>query len=350
MSLTLWFDDADAQSGSQVGGKFSSLAEMAAAGFGVPPAFAVTTEAYSTFMRESGLEERAHATHDPTAREAMRAAIEQAPLPAAIADAIAAAYERLCTRVGSSEVPVAVRSSGVAEDLASASFAGQYQTYLWVIGVDAVRKHVRSCWTGLFGEPVLAYRPGGQDLGAGELAMAVVVQQMVQPRAAGVMFTLDPVIGDRSKIVIEGSWGLGEAVVSGEVNPDRFRVDKVTLEVVDRTIAEKSQEFRFDPASGVGLHPVTAERRNAPCLDDADVARLAALAKKIERHRGAPQDIEWAVDEAGELHVLQVRSETVWSRREARTVSIGGTNAVDLVLGFVGGRRPGPGGDSGRKA
>lgn len=340
MKHVLWLDDPDGQSGALVGGKFSSLAEMAAAGFAVPPAFAVTTDAYAAFLQEAALEEQAHAAHDRAAGEAIRAAIESAPLPEAVSTAIADAYARLCDETGIADVPVAVRSSGVAEDLAGASFAGQYETYLWVIGVDAVLAHVRRCWTGLFGEPVLAYRPHGEDLGAAGFAMAVVVQQMVQARAAGVMFTLDPVSGDRSKIVIEGSWGLGEAVVSGEVTPDRFRADKVMLEIVDRAVAEKTEEFRFDPESGVGLHPVPDERRAAPSLTDEQVVALATLAKQIERHRGAPQDIEWAVDEAGAVHVLQVRPETVWSRRPVPTVSAGASSALDLVLGtFAAGGR-----------
>jgi pyruvate,water dikinase len=343
MTHVLWLDDPDARSGALVGGKFSSLAELTAAGFGVPPAFAVTTEAYAAFLREAALEEQAHAVHDHAAGEAMRAAIEAAPLPAAVADAVDASYARLCADTGVGDVPVAVRSSGVAEDLAGASFAGQYETYLWIVGADAVRQHVRRCWTGLFGDPVLAYRPEGADLGASGLAMAVVVQQMVQARAAGVMFTLEPVTGDRSKIVIEAAWGLGEAVVSGEVTPDRFLVDKVTLEIVKRTVSEKTEEFRFDPDTGVGLHPVPDERRAAPCLDDAQIVALATLAKRIERHRGAPQDIEWAVDEEGRVHVLQVRPETVWSRRESRTVAAGTKSAVDLVLGtFVAGGRLSP--------
>jgi pyruvate,water dikinase len=324
MSYVLWLDDAEARSGEAVGGKFASLAEMSGAGFGVPTAFAVTTGAYRDFLRASGLEEQARATTAESG-PAMQEAIEAAPLPEEIAAAISSAYARL-----GDEVPVAVRSSGVAEDLAGASFAGQYETYLWIVGAEAVLEHVRRCWTGLFGEAVLSYRPGGAT---GDLGMAVVVQQMVPARAAGVMFTLDPVTGDRSKIVIEGSWGLGEAVVSGEVTPDRFRVDKVTLEPIGRTIAEKVVEYGPE-----GPQEVPEERRAVACLEDAQVAELAALAKRIESHRGAPQDIEWAVDEAGTVYVLQVRPETVWSQRGARTVSVGGKSAVDLVLGtFAGG-------------
>ena len=212
-ALVLWLDEAEADAGPAVGGKFASLAEMACAGFGVPPAFAVTTAAYRGFMRESGLEERARAVRATaaggnlvavtTAGAALGDAIQAAPLPAALVASITAAYGRLCDGAGTADVPVAVRSSGVAEDLTGASFAGQYDTYLWVIGIDAVLEHVRRCWTGLFGPQVLTYHPGGA--GAGDLDMAVVVQVLVQPRAAGVMFTLDPVTGDRSKIVIESA-------------------------------------------------------------------------------------------------------------------------------------------------
>lgn len=350
--LVLWLDEVGEDPGSLVGGKFSSLAEMRTSGFGVPPAFAVTTAAYRSFMRESGLDEHARALLGgldrgdleavEVAGEAMRHAIEGAPFSAAIATAVTAAYARLCEGAGCVDVPVAVRSSGIAEDSAGASFAGQYDTYLWVIGEDEVRNRVRRCWTGLFGAAVLTYRPEGGEVAAGDPGMAVIVQQMVEPRAAGVMFTLDPVTGDRSKVVIEAAWGLGEAVVAGEVTPDRFRIDKVTLEVIGRTIVDKPEEYRFEPGSGTRLRPVPDERRRTSSLDDATLGQLATLAKRIERHRGAPQDIEWAVDDAGRIHVLQVRPETVWSRREARTVAGGSVSAVDLVLGaFVsGGRLP----------
>jgi pyruvate,water dikinase len=335
MSYVLWPDDAGAQAGERVGGKFSSLAEMIASGFGVPPAFAVTTDAVAAFMSESGLEEEARDVGDDLAAGArIRAKMEETPLPAPVADAIVSAYARLCDDTGIADVPVAVRSSGVAEDLAGASFAGQYDTYLWIEGADAVLEHVRRCWTGLFADTVLTYRPGG---GIGDASMGVVVQQLVQPRAAGVMFTLDPVSGDRSKIVIEGAWGLGEAVVSGEVTPDRYRIDKVTLEIVDRAVSDKAVEHVRE-----GLRDVPDDRRSAPCLEDVHVLELATLAKKIEKHRGAPQDIEWAVDEGGTVHVLQVRPETVWSQKGARTVGLGGKSAVDLVLGtFVTGGKLG---------
>jgi pyruvate, water dikinase len=340
MTYVLWLGDADAQSGALVGGKFASLAELTAAGFGVPPAFAVTTDALAAYMLGSGLEDEARAVHDDVAAGArMQQRIASTPLPPDVAAQVTQAYERLCDRVGVADVPVAVRSSGVAEDLDGASFAGQYDTYLWVRGAASVLDHVRRCWAGLFGEAVLSYRPGG---GVGDASMAVVVQQLVLPRAAGVMFTLDPVNGDRSKIVVEASWGLGEAVVAGEVTPDRYRVDKVTLDIVERVVSEKAVEYRWVDGA-VAPMPVPEERRSEPCLADEDVAALAELAKRIERHRGAPQDVEWALDDANVLHVLQVRPETVWSRREAKTVAGAGKSAVDLVLGsfLTGGRLTG---------
>ncbi|HEY2440098.1 MAG TPA: PEP/pyruvate-binding domain-containing protein [Solirubrobacteraceae bacterium] len=338
----VWLEQAEEGSSSLLGGKCSSLAEMVQAGFGVPPAFAVTTRAYSDFMDQDGLLDAARkvrAESDPENLDEIERAsseitqrIESTPMPPVVAEAVRAAYAELCERAGVDAVPVAVRSSGVAEDLAGASFAGQYETYLWITGADAVIEHVRRCWTGLFGPQVLTYRPEGDTPGQEEIGMAVGVQQMVAARAAGVMFTLDPVTGDRSKIVIEGAWGLGEAVVSGLVTPDRYRVDKVTLELLTSEVADKAQEFRFEPGAGVGLRDVPEPRRTQACLADEQVVALAMLAKRIERHRGAPQDIEWAVDEHGEVHVLQVRPETVWSRRAAKPIATGRT-AMDMVIG-----------------
>ena len=352
-ALVVWLDDPDRASASVLGGKFASLAEMACAGFAVPAGFAVTTEAYRRFEAGTGLEADARAARsvDPEdlaaveeASARMTAAIEAAPLPDDVAVAVDAAYARLEELAGAPDTPVAVRSSGVAEDLGGASFAGQYETFLWVTGADEVRRHVRRCWTGLFSAPVLTYRPPAGDAPPGDAGMAVGVQRMVVPRAAGVMFTLDPLNGDRSKIVLEGAWGLGEAVVSGEVTPDRFRVDKVTLEVLGREVSTKEVECRFDAgARAVRMVPVPAERRDASCLEDEHVIALATLAKRIERHRGAPMDIEWAVDEHGGVHVLQVRPETVWSRRPKQPVGgAGGTGVQRVLAKFMAGAVPAP--------
>jgi pyruvate,water dikinase len=341
--MIVWLDDTGDTSARVLGGKFSSLAEMTQAGFAVPGGFGITTAAYEAFVEHNGLEAvlrdetAALDTGDLEAVEALSARLTarilEAPLPPELETAIADAYATLAERMGNAELPVAVRSSGVSEDLAGASFAGQYDTYLWVMGREAVAEHVKRCWSGLFGPQVLTYRPqdGMDTAGAG---MCVGVQAMVPARAAGVMFTLDPVTGDRSKIVIEACWGLGEGVVSGDVTPDRFRVDKVTLEMLASELAVKESMHAFDPASGtVTLRDVPADRRELACLADTTVVELATLAKRIEKHRGAPQDIEWAVDDDARVHVLQVRPETVWSQRPARTVTgSGSSRAVDRVL------------------
>jgi pyruvate, water dikinase len=328
---------------------------MVQAGFGVPRAFGVTTNAYWAFMGQEGLLEAARelrANLDPSDLDAVERAsaeitvrMESTSMPEVVAAAIRDAYAELCQTAEVDQLPVAVRSSGVAEDLAGASFAGQYETYLWIAGADAVIDHVRKCWTGLFGAQVLTYRPEGDAPGHEEMGMGVAVQQIVPARAAGVMFTLDPVTGDRSKVVIEGSWGLGEAVVSGLVTPDRYRLDKVTLELLASEIAEKAQEFRFEAGTGVGLQDVPAERRGQACLSEEQAVALATLAKRIERHRKAPQDIEWAVDERGEAHVLQVRPETVWSRKAQQSIATG-RSAMDMVMGkFMAGARSAGGGE-----
>jgi pyruvate,water dikinase len=148
--------------------------------------------------------------------------------------------------------------------------------------------------------------------------MCVGVQVMVRARSAGVMFTLDPVSGDRSKIVIESCWGLGEGVVKGDVTPDRHRVDKITLEVLDREIGVQAEEYRFDEATGgVGLRPIEGDRGGECSLTEVEVVRIAELGKRVERHRGSPQDLEWAIDHDGALRLLQARPETVWAAKRA---------------------------------
>jgi pyruvate, water dikinase len=342
--FVLWIDEPEAVGSRLLGGKFASLAEMTAGGFAVPGGFGITTVAYRYFLETAGLAERARevrasAVGADLARvqelsAEFTAAIEAAPLPADLEAAIRAGYAELERRTGRTGLPVAVRSSGESEDLAGASFAGQYDTFLWIRGADDVLRHVRSCWAGMFGAAVLTYRPDADATAvAVDHGICVGVQQMVEARSAGVMFTLDPVTGDRSKVVIEGCWGLGEGVVSGGVTPSRYVVDKVTFEVLKREVAHQDSQYGFDPAVGaVGLVPVAAERCDAPCLDDVQIRTLAELAKRIERHRGAPQDIEWAVSDAGDVHVLQVRPETVWSHRPAEQLVAERKSAVSHVL------------------
>jgi pyruvate,water dikinase len=348
----LWFEECDASSTATVGGKCASLGEMLKAGIAVPPGFAVTTGAYEEFLERSGTggiisELVAGVQFDDlhsvqVASEAIESAIVSAALPEDVEQAVRTAYDDLSARAGTSDVPVAVRSSATTEDLATASFAGPLETFLWVRGRDDVARHVLRCWAGLYSANALTYRERLGESSENPL-MSVGVQQMVEARAAGVVFTLDPVSGDRSKIALEAAWGLGEGVVSGTVDPDRCLVDKVTLEILSRAVSVKEVEYRLDPeTSTVIASAVPEERRAIACLDDAEVLELAAVAKGIERHYGRPQDIEWAMSGElgqGRVHVLQARAETVWSQREqpAPVVEVK-SSSVEYVLADLLGR------------
>jgi phosphoenolpyruvate synthase/pyruvate phosphate dikinase len=314
----LWLEECHAGSGPLVGGKAVGLGHLVRQGLRVPPGFVVTTAAY---------------------REAL-AGGRPVEVGERLAAEIAAAYRRL----GGDGAPVAVRSSATAEDTAEASFAGEHDTYLWVRGAEAVATHVSRCWASLFTFRAVAYR-ARLGIADGELAMGVVVQAMVPAEAAGVLLTLDPLNGDLSQVTIEAAYGLGTAVVEGEVTPDRFAVDKVTMELRSRTVGEKAFADRFDPAAGqVVRAEVPEDLRARPCLEDAEVLELAGLGKRIEQALGVPQDVEWAVGPDRQLWLLQARPETVWSRRPRQAVGPSGTSAMDRMLAFLG--RPGaPGPD-----
>jgi pyruvate,water dikinase len=216
---------------------------------------------------------------------------------------------------------VAVRSSATGEDSADASFAGAQDTHLWIRGAGEVRRHIVRCWASLFTPAAISYRRR-IGLDSADAAMAVVVQQMADATAAGVMFTLDPLTGDPSQITIESSLGLGVSLVGGEVTPDRFSVDKVTSEIRSRTLADKPFADRLVDGS-VQRVPVGAEEAAAPSLTDDEVIGLARIARRVEAALGGPVDMEWAVGPGPtgprHVHLLQARPETVWSasRRSA---------------------------------
>jgi pyruvate,water dikinase len=302
----------------------------------------VTTAAHELFLQSNDVRARqaelvasvdyGNLPKVTAASQELRALVESGELPPRTAEEIRAAYDKLCGR-DRGDVPVAVRSSAVSEDLAGASFAGQLETYLWVQGADAVVEHVRRCWGGFFTPEALVYRQKQGISEAGAL-MSVGVQRMVHARSAGVMFTLNPINGDRSKVVIESTWGLGEPLVAGEVDPDRFVVDKVMLEVLEKSIAEKLIEYRPDLARGeVVVADVEEDRRRAASISDAEAVELARLGKTVERHYGTPQDIEWAIDaDSGSPLVLQARPETVWSSRERQPTVQKKGSALEYVL------------------
>jgi pyruvate,water dikinase len=328
LTYTLRFEDCRQDDLARVGGKCASLGALLEAGLPVPPGFAVTTQAFSELLAADGLGARIHAgligldTADVDAltalSERLRAVIEAAPIPEPIEQAIRDEYRLLEERTSIPDLPVAVRSSATAEDLPGASFAGQQDTFLWIVGEDSVLEHVKRCWSSLYTARAIAYR---HDSGFPheQVLMSVAVQKMVRARAAGVAMTLNPANGDRSKIVIDSSFGLGETVVGGLVTPDNFVVDKVILDVVKRTISPKHVELVADvKARRVVEQPIEAERQLEPSLVLDEVKAVARLAKEAERHYGCPQDVEWALDgEAGgaeQVVLLQSRPETVWSQ------------------------------------
>jgi phosphohistidine swiveling domain-containing protein len=292
-----------------VGGKAANLGEVTGAGLPVPPGFCLTTDAYRRAVAPAGLEEvhSALAGTAPGDLEALaglavraRELILAAEIPADIAGAVRAAYSALGT-----DVPVAVRSSATAEDLPFASFAGQQDTFLNVVGADAVLEAVRQCWASLWTDRAVAYR-ATHGIGASTVALAVVVQRMVDAAVAGVLFTANPVTGRRHEAVIDASPGLGEAVVSGAVNPDHFVVDAATQAILERRIGNKSLTIR--PLPGGGTERVEqADAGSEACLDDSQIAALATLGSRVEQHYGSPQDIEWAIDGAGMLWLTQSR-------------------------------------------
>ena len=298
------------------GGKGANLGELTAAGLPVPPGFVVGAPAYAEFVDATGLRDRIATTledldvDDTAALEAasaeIRAAIEATPIPAGLADAIATAYATL----GDGDPPVAVRSSATAEDTASASFAGMNETYLHISGADAVIDAIRRCWASLFGGRTVFYR-AKRGLGQADMDIAVVVQRQIASTRAGVMFTIDPASGSTDRLVIEGSFGLGEAVVSGQVSPDRWVVAKGTLHSLAHETRHKELviEGALD-GQGTVTRPASEAEADAPVLSDDEVRRLAELGQRIEEHYGSPQDTEWAFDAEGAVYILQSRPVT----------------------------------------
>jgi pyruvate,water dikinase len=290
---------------------------------------------------------------DPTDAEAvastcaeLRATVASAPLPPEVADAAVAAYHRLAAQCGAEDLPVAVRSSATSEDGAEDSFAGLQDTFLWVRGADAVLRDLRRCWASLYSVESVTYRLR-RGIPETDLAMAVVVQQMVGARSSGVMFTRSPLTGDRSVVAIDASWGLGSAVVSGDVTPDSFVASKVTGEISRRTVATKDRWHQPDPAgTGVVESDVPGNLRDVPSISDDEIAELVAVARRVEAHYGCPQDIEWAVSRTappGEsIVLLQSRPETVWAGKDAAAERVAAPTprAFDHVLNALGGKRP----------
>jgi len=327
--LILWFEDLRKEDIPLVGGKNANLGEMLEAGIPVPPGFAITAYAYNKFITETGIAEKIYKFIGETvtnvsnpqqfenASKKVRRLIESTSMPYEIEKAVKGAYNELSKRTKSAEVSVAVRSSATAEDLPDASFAGQQETYLNVMGAKELIEKTVKCWSSLFTPRAIFYRTE-KGFKHEQVLISVGVQKMVNAKAAGVMFTINPVTGESNKIVIEANWGIGESVVSGSVTPDNYILDKKSLRILEKKIAKKTVEYIRDPKTGETIHAdVPRERQEKPCLTDKEIIKLAELAKHIEEHYGRPQDIEFAIDRdlsfPENSFIVQSRPETVWS-------------------------------------
>ena len=353
--FVLWLEEVTKDDVVLVGGKNANLGEMIQAGIPVPPGFAVTAYAYKYFLDSTGLGEKIYAmlrdldVNDKKALDEVtskiRQMIKETPMPSEVEATIRNAYRELASRLNIDplRLRVAVRSSATAEDMPEASFAGQQETYLNVYGEDAVVKRVKDCWASLFTARATFYRVA-QGIPHEKALMSVTVQKMVNSRSAGVMFTLHPVTGETDVIVIEGAWGLGEAVVGGKVTPDEWVVEKDTLKIREQKINRKNIAIVFNPEKGINETVKLPDPRfplfdpEAPSLNEEEVKRLAELGNLIEKHYGRAMDIEWAIDMdlpfPDNVFIVQARPETVWSikkaKEEERRVEVKGKKVVKL--------------------
>ncbi|MCL0095554.1 PEP/pyruvate-binding domain-containing protein [Dehalococcoidia bacterium] len=327
-----------------VGRKCASLGEMTRAGFRVPPGFALTLGAYDNFMKETGAAEQirqylatfsadpdnaADMTKYEEASKVIRDIVVSKEMPTGMKELISHYYDELCQMTGIADVSVATRSAGPV------SHPGQYETYLCIRGSSAVTDNVIKVWASTFNpRSIIARARLGLPLEYDPIGVAIL--KMVNARAAGVMFTLNPVTGDASKVLIEGNWGLGESVVSGEVTPDTWMVDKVTLEINRAVVSTKLKEYVLDTKTGRTMFvDIPRERQNLPCLSKEEVLELVRIGKKIEEHYGEPQDTEWAIDNdlpfPENVFMLQCRPEQVWGQRKGESV-LGKKSGYELLM------------------
>ena len=320
-----------------VGGKGASLGEMTNVGLPVPPAFVVTAQAFRRFLQMTKLEDTLFPMLEAidvddndalnAASDKAKAMVETAVMPEAIRNDILASYKKM-----GKDIVVAVRSSATAEDLPGASFAGQQDTYLNIKGDDDVIDAVQRCWASLYTARAIYYRSknGFDDR---TVNIAVVVQQLVFSQKAGVMFSSHPISGAKT-VIIEGSWGLGEAIVSGTVSPDNYVFDRQTKKVINKTIAEKSVEIIPDGMKGTKVSEVPDDRKNAQVLSEEDIRNLAEFAVKSEEHYKNPQDMEWGMVD-GKIYILQSRPiTTIKKAKEPSTSAEKAESGKQILQGY----------------
>ncbi|NLY77762.1 MAG: phosphoenolpyruvate synthase [Tissierellia bacterium] len=345
-----WFNEINKEDITMVGGKGANLGELTQNGLDVPPGFCVTAGAYKYFIEKSNvgnaIREKIEGLNVEDSDELQRISKEvrdlivEQSVPQDLADEIKLAYEEFNKKIGVKDGEVAVRSSATAEDLPEASFAGQQDTYLHIRGYEELLNHIRKCWASLWTARAIYYREK-QDFNHFEVALSVVVQKMVNSEKSGVMFTANPITNNTDQIMINASWGLGEAVVSGTVTPDEFIVDKKTKEVVEEHIADKTVMIvRKD--QGVGTTEVKvadylgSEYVSKQCLTDEEILQLVEYGIKIEKLYGSYQDIEWGFDkDTKSLYILQARPITTLKGEKEMEKSIDNTQLKSLVRGLA---------------
>ncbi|MDR1819400.1 MAG: phosphoenolpyruvate synthase [Methanobrevibacter sp.] len=308
------FEEIVKEDVSIAGGKGANLGELTQAGIPVPPGFVITSETYKKFMDETGIFDKVMDLLKPVdvnnnnelqeVAKKIKSLITSTEIPGDIKTVIIEAYNALGEKTGVEETDVAVRSSATAEDLPEASFAGQQDTFLHIQGVNQVLKYVRKCWASLFEARAIFYREEN-DFEHSKVYIAVVIQQMVPSEKAGVMFTVNPSSGEDIAL-IEGSWGLGEAVVSGTVTPDTYYVDKKTNDILNFSVANKKKMFVKRPNGSTFEDDVPDDMRNKRVLSDEELVELNEMGKRIQNLYQAPQDTEWAFYD-GKLFLLQSR-------------------------------------------
>ncbi|MBQ2352713.1 MAG: phosphoenolpyruvate synthase [Methanobrevibacter sp.] len=333
------------------GGKGANLGELTQAGIPVPPGFVVTAQAYEYFMDEAGINDKVMSILDSidindtkalqAAAEEIKQIIVDSPIPEDLVLFIREYYNELCQRVGEDDTDVAIRSSATAEDLPEASFAGQQDTFLHVSGDDEVIEYIRKCWASLFEARAIFYREEN-NFEHSKVYIAVVVQKMANADKAGVMFTVNPSTGEEIAL-IEGSWGLGESVVSGDVTPDNYQVDKKDNEIINVTISDKKVMYTNDENGTSVKVEVPEDKRKERVLSDEELIELTEMGKRVQAHYGEPMDTEWAF-EKDMLFLLQARPITTLGD----AVEEGDDEASDLGDVLVRGLGASPGMASGK--
>ena len=335
------FEDLNKSDIGIAGGKGANLGELTQAGIPVPPGFVVTAETYEKFMEDSGINDRVLDILDKidindtkalqAAAEEIKSIIIETPIPDDMVMFIKEAYNQLCQRVGEDDTDVAIRSSATAEDLPEASFAGQQDTFLHVSGDEEVIEYIRKCWASLFEARAIFYREEN-DFEHSKVLIAVVVQKMAIADKAGVMFTVNPSTGEEIAL-IEGSWGLGEAVVSGDVTPDNYQVDKTNNEIINVTISDKKVMYTNDESGTSVKVNVPENLRMERVLSDDELIELTEMGKRVQAHYGEPMDTEWAF-ERDNLFLLQARPITTLDSDAPAADDDAGVEGEVLVRGL----------------